>query len=144
MAFFSPRQLTAIHESGHACAAVAHGLYVYSATIKPSHGLNGSVTWHRNQGDSAHYHLVTAMAGPIAGHHALGTPCSFYGYPQDLETIRDLLGGRYNDERPAPEFQRALLAAWSFVRKRQHSIHRVAHLLLIQTTARHTEIVRVM
>jgi hypothetical protein len=82
------------------------------------------------------------MAGPIAGHHALGTPCTFYGYPQDLETIRGLIG--VSDERQSPAFQRALLAAWTFVRQRQHSIHRVAKLLLAQTTVRHSEIARVM
>ncbi len=144
MARFSHKQLTAIHEAGHAVAAVAHGLHVYSATIKPSHGLNGRVVWHRSQGDSVHNHLITAMAGPIAGHHALGTPCNFYAYPQDMETIRDLIGERYRDERDAPEFQRALLAAWDFVRRRQHSIYRVARLLLDRTTLRHSEIARAM
>ncbi len=102
MAFFSPRQLTAIHESGHACAAVANDIFVYYATIERRGDLNGEVLWHRSRHDSVHDHLVTAMAGPIAGHHALGTPCTFYGYPQDLETIRGLIG--VSDERQSPAF----------------------------------------
>ena len=144
MVFHSPREITALHEAAHAVAAIAHGFYVYSATIKPDSELNGRVTWRHSESDSAHYHLVTAMAGPIAGHHALGTPCNFYSYPQDLKTIRGLVSGRYRDERKAPEFQRALLAAWSFVRTHQYSIHRVAKLLLDRTTVRHSEIARAM
>ena len=84
------------------------------------------------------------MAGPIAAHHALGTPCSFHGYAQDNQIIRDLIDARYKDERQSPAFQKALLAAWDFVRRRQHSIHRVAKLLLDQTTARHNEIAQAM
>ncbi len=115
LGFYSARQIVAIHESGHACAAVDQGIHVHRATIAKSPGLSGKVEWRLGQNDSTHSKLFVVMAGPIAEHYALGMPCSFHGHAQDNQIIRGLVGGRYRDERKASEFQRALLAAWSFV-----------------------------
>ncbi len=117
---------------------------MHRATIAKSPGLSGKVEWRLGKNDSTHSKLFVVMAGPIAEHHALGTPCSFHGHAQDNQIIRDLIAVRYKNERDAPEFQRALLAAWDFVRRRQHSIHRVAKLLLAKSTARHSEIAQAM
>ena len=136
------RHVTALHESGHAVAAVAQGLYVTSATIVPDGELSGRVTWHRSSRDAVHEHLVTAMAGPIAAHHALGSPCSFQSYPQDLTVIRALIGT--DDEIRSPVFQRALVAAWDFVRRHERSIDRVARLLLTRHTLRHRDVAQAL
>ena len=142
MARFSHKQLTAIHEAGHAVAAIAHGIHVEYAIIKSD--LSGRVMWRPTKSNSAHSLLVALMAGPIAAHHAVGSPCTFSHYATDWKLIRALVGTKYNDETQSPTFQKALLAAWAFVRQRQHSIHRVAKLLLAKSTLRHSEIAQAM